>query len=86
MGHIHRDRIWSGEAVNTTDDSEGEAMPFKQVTITSDHTGIAYDDATKHTVANDDQSHAIDFVTINKKTRTVNLTRLGIGSDRSYTY
>jgi hypothetical protein len=85
-GHIHRDRIWSGEAVNTTDDSEGEAMPFKQVTITSDHTGIAYDDATKHTVANDDQSHAIDFVTINRKTRTVNLTRLGIGNDRSFTY
>lgn len=85
-GHIHRDRIWSGEAVNTTDDSEGATMPFKQVTITSNHTGIAYDDATKHTVANDDKSHAIDFVTINKKTRTVNITRLGIGEDRSYTY
>ena len=85
-GHIHRDRIYSGAAVNTSDDSEGTAMPFKQITITSDHTGIAYDNATKHTVANDDQSHAIDFVTINKATRTVNLTRLGIGEDRSYTY
>ena len=85
-GHIHRDRIYTGVAANTEDDSIGAAMPFKQVTITSDHTGIAYDDATKHTVANDDQSHAIDFVTINKSTRTVNLTRLGIGSDRSYTY
>ena len=61
-------------------------MPFKQVTITSDHTGISYDSATKHTVANDDKSHAIDFVTINKNTRTVNLTRLGIGEDRSYSY
>ena len=85
-GHIHRDRIYTGAAVNTSNDSQGDAMGFTQVTITSDHTGIAYDDATKHTVANDDQSHAIDFVTINKATRQVNLTRLGIGSDRSYTY
>lgn len=85
-GHIHRDRIYTGVAINTTDDTEGDAMGFTQVTITSDHTSIAYDDATKHTVANDNQSHAIDFVTINKTTRTVNLTRLGIGNDRSYTY
>jgi hypothetical protein len=85
-GHIHRDRIYTGVAVNTTDDSIGTAIPFKQVTITSDHTSIAYDDTTKHTVANDDKSHAIDFVTINKSTRTVNITRLGIGNDRSYTY
>lgn len=85
-GHIHRDRIYTGIATNTTDDSQGTAMGFTQVTITSDHTGIAYDDATKHTVANDDMSHAIDFVTINKSTRKVNITRLGIGSDRSYTY
>ena len=85
-GHIHRDRIYTGAAVNTSDDSVGEAMGFTQVTITSDHTSIAYDDATKHTVAADDQSHAIDFVTINKSTRKVNLTRLGVGNDRSYTY
>ena len=85
-GHIHRDRIYTGVATNTTDDTQGEAMGFTQVTITSDHTSIAYDDSTKHTVANDNQSHAIDFVTINKSTRTVNLTRLGIGSDRSYTF
>ena len=85
-GHIHRDRIYSGIAVNTSDDSEGTDMGFKQVTITSDHTSIAYDDATKHTVANDDLSHAIDFVTVNRATRTVNITRLGIGNDRSYTY
>ena len=85
-GHIHRDRIYTGVAINTKDDSEGEEMGFTQVTITSDHTGIAYDDTTKHPVANDDQSHAIDFVTINKTTGKVNLTRLGVGSDRSYTY
>ncbi len=85
-GHIHRDRIYTGIATNTEDDTQGTAMGFTQVTITSDHTGIAYDDSTKHTVANDNKSHAIDFVTINKNTRTVILTRLGIGSDRSYTY
>lgn len=85
-GHIHRDRIYIGAATNTTDDSEGTAMGFTQVTVTSDHTGIAYDDATKHTVANDDQSHAIDFVTVNRGARTVSITRLGIGSDRVYTY
>lgn len=85
-GHIHRDRIYTGVAVNTTDDSQGVDMGFKQVTITSDHTGIAYDDATKHTVANDALSHAIDFVTINRDTKTVSLTRLGIGNNRVYSY
>lgn len=85
-GHIHRDRIYTGAAVNTIDDTEGEAMGFTQVTITSDHTGIAYDDTTKHTVSNDDQSHAIDFVTINRDTKKVNCTRLGIGNDREFSY
>ena len=85
-GHIHRDRIYHGAAVNTKDDTEGATMPFVQVTITSDHTSIAYDDATKHTVAADDQSHAIDFVTINTRDMKVNLTRLGVGEDRVYYY
>jgi hypothetical protein len=88
-GHIHRDRIYTGVSVNDTDDAEGDAMGFTQVTITSDHTTIAYpigNSPTYHVVGNDDQSHAIDFVTINRNTRTVNLTRLGIGEDRSYTY
>lgn len=88
-GHIHRDRMYTHSAVGSTDGVEGtdgDELGFTQVTITSDHTGIAYDDATKHTVANDDQSHAIDFITINKSTRTVNITRLGIGEDRSYSY
>jgi len=88
-GHIHRDRMYTHIAVGSSDTAEGtdgESLGFTQVTITSDNTGIAYDAATKHTVANDDQSHAIDFVTINRSTRTVHLTRLGIGNDRSYTY
>ena len=88
-GHIHRDRMYTHSAVGSTDGVEGtngNPLGFTQVTITSDHTGIAYDDATKHTVTNDDKSHAIDFVTINRATRTVNITRLGMGNDRSYTY
>lgn len=87
-GHIHRDRIYQCDATGNTnaDDTATVSLPWKTVTITSDHTGISYEDATKHTVANDDLSHAIDFVTINKTTRTVNLTRLGIGNDRSFTY
>lgn len=88
-GHVHRDiistkRLTGGNGSNAG--TEAGDLGFTQVIITSDHTGIAYDDATKHTVANDDQSHAIDFVTINKATRTVNITRLGIGNDRSYMY
>lgn len=85
-GHIHRDRIYTGVATNTSDDTEGEAMGFTQVTITSDATSIAYDDATKHSQSEDNLSHAIDFVTVNKTTKVVNLTRLGIGENRVYSY
>lgn len=85
-GHIHRDRIYQCDHTGReeADDTESVSLPWKTVTITSDHTGIAYEDATKHTVASDNLSHAIDFVTINRNTRTVHLTRLGIGQDRSY--
>ena len=88
-GHIHRDRMYIHLSKNGTDGVEGDnysALDFTEVTITSDNTTIAYDDATKHTVANDDLSHAIDFVTINKDSRKVNITRLGIGDDRVYYY
>ena len=88
-GHIHRDRMYTHSAVGSTDGVEGtngDPLGFTQIVITSDHTSIAYDDSTKHAVADDDLSHAIDFVTVNKDTRTVNITRLGIGNDRSYTY
>ena len=85
-GHIHADRIYTGVASNTSDDSVKNTLPWKTVTIRADHTGLCRDTNLTHTPSNDDQSHAIDFVTINKSTRTVNITRLGIGSDRSYTY
>lgn len=85
-GHIHADRIYTGAAANTTDDSVKNTLPWKTVTIRADATNLCRDENLAHTVANDDQSHAIDFVTINKATRTVNITRLGVGEDRSYTY
>lgn len=97
-GHIHRDRIFEGIAANpgyngsadtetdmTNGDPISEALPWKTVSIISDNTSLGYG-GVKHVIDNSDQSHAIDFVTINKKTRTVNLTRLGFGSDRSFTY
>ena len=85
-GHIHRDRIYVGQAINTSDDQEGAALPVKNVTITSDNVGIAYADETKHANDGSNLSHAIDFVTINRKTRTVKITRLGIGEDREFTF
>ena len=88
-GHIHRDRIFTGMSVNDTDDAEGNPLGFTQVTITSDHTAIAYpvgQSPTTHPIDSSDKSHAIDFVTVNRDTRTVSITRLGIGEDRGYTY
>lgn len=97
-GHVHRDRIFDGTAANpgyngstdpetdaATGDPISEALPWKTVSIISDNTAIGYG-GVKHAIDNSDQSHAIDFVTINKGTRTVNLTRLGFGNDRSFTY
>ena len=85
-GHIHCDRIYTGVASNTTDDTVKNALPWKTVTIRADATNLCRDIDLAHTVANDDKSHAIDFVTINRKTRTVKITRLGIGEDREFTF
>ena len=96
-GHIHRDRVITSLLINGDDNPPYIGDPsiplgFTQVTISSDNTAIAYenDDGTpsdtKHAVDGSDQSHAIDFVTINRVTGEVNLTRLGIGEDRSYFY
>lgn len=97
-GHIHRDRIFEGVAANpgyngstdtATDMAEGdpiaETLPWKTVSIISDNTSLGYG-GIKHAIDNSDQSHAIDFVTINKDARTVNITRLGFGDDRSFSY
>ena len=87
-GHIHRDRIYQCDATGDSqaDDMTAVNLPWKTVTITSDDTGIAYDEATRHPVGEDALSHAIDFVTVNRDTKTVDLTRLGIGNHRVYSY
>ena len=85
-GHIHCDRIYTGVASNTSDDTVKNALPWKTVTVRADATNLCRDRDLAHTVANDDKSHAIDFVTINRKTRTVKITRLGIGEDREFTF
>lgn len=85
-GHIHRDRMYTGVSVNDTDDTEGEPLGFTQITVTSDNTSIAYDDATKHTTDSGNKSHAVDFVTVNKNEKTVKITRLGIGNNREFSY
>ncbi|MBE6851057.1 MAG: hypothetical protein E7504_04875, partial [Ruminococcus sp.] len=87
-GHIHADRIYQVDHTTNPEanDQITVSLPWKTVTIRADHTGLCRDEDLIHAIGNDDQSHAIDFVTINKDTRTVNITRLGIGEDRSFTY
>lgn len=55
-------------------------VPCALVTVASD--GILTDDRTAGTVT----EHVMDFVTVNRSTKTVSLTRLGAGADRSYSY
>jgi hypothetical protein len=78
-GHIHKDRIITSDAKN------GNKLSFKTVTITSD-ANISYDEEEAERDMNGDTSHAIDFVTVNKKTGDVFLFRLGVGNDRTYNY
>lgn len=86
-GHIHRDRIYQCDHTDNTDadDTTTVGLPFKTVTITSD-ANMSYDAKEDTRDMTGDTSHAIDFVTINKDARTVYMTRLGIGKDRSYRY
>lgn len=72
-GHCHVDTI------NTTD------LPFPVITITADG-NIPYDSTEETRVIGTDNEHAIDFVTINKVAQSVTLTRLGVGTSRSYSY
>lgn len=72
-GHCHVDTINTGD------------LPFPVITITSDG-DISYDGAEENRVLGTDNEHAIDFVTINKVTQSVTLTRLGVGASRAYSY
>lgn len=72
-GHCHVDTINTGD------------LPLPVITITSDG-DISYDGAEENRVLGTDNEHAIDFVTINKVTQSVTLTRLGVGASRAYSY
>ena len=72
-GHAHKDQILTGE------------LPCAVVTITSD-ADLSYDDTEETRVMGTDTEHAMDFVTINRETGKVQLTRLGVGEDREFTY
>ena len=72
-GHCHIDTINQG------------SLPYPVITITSDG-NIPYDDAEEARIMGTDNEHAIDFVTINKVTQAVTLTRLGVGASRAYSY
>ena len=72
-GHSHGDSIVTDET------------PYPIVTITSDAHSLAADSGVTRTVKTVTE-HAIDFVTVNRSAKTVSLTRLGAGADRSYSY
>ena len=72
-GHSHGDGIVSDE----TD--------YPIVTITSDANSLGADSEVVRTVGTAAE-HAVDFVTVNRSAKTVSLTRLGAGTDRSYSY
>lgn len=72
-GHLHADRILDN------------GLPFKFITITCD-SDLSYDTNEDERISGTDNEHAIDFVTIDKSERKVYLTRLGVGSDREFSY
>ena len=101
-GHVHRDRLYTSLMSGGNDKAPGTPvrdLGFTQVVITSDRTDVAYDNddgtdsATNHPVDGSCScegecvmNHAVDFVTVNKDTGEVYITRLGIGEDRCYTF
>ncbi len=72
-GHAHRDQL----------DLSG--FPFPVLTITCD-ADLSYDDQEETRIMGTDNEHAMDVVTVNRQTHTVNLTRLGVGRDRMFLY
>lgn len=72
-GHVHKDQIITGE------------LPYPLITITSD-ADLSYDENEETRVLGTANEHALDFVTVNRDTKVVSLTRLGAGADRMYSY
>jgi hypothetical protein len=72
-GHMHRDNIY-------TDD-----LPCPICVVTC-ATNKPYDGTAAERVAGTTFETALDVVSINKATRTIHMTRIGHGADRSVTY
>ena len=70
-GHVHYDNIVQNNDINI-------------VTTLNNDTSVWADAPTKTTGTHTEQ--AFDVFTVNTKTRTVHVTRIGAGSDRSFTY
>lgn len=71
-GHVHRDSIYA-------------ELPYPVVTITS-NVNTSYDEREEKREYGTDNEVAVDFVVVNKRTKEVNIVRLGVGSDRIYKY
>ena len=72
-GHAHRDRM------------DLTHQPFPVLTITSD-ADLSYDESEEKRIIGTANEHALDFVTVNRETNTVTLSRLGVGKDRMFRY
>lgn len=72
-GHAHRDDIIQGD------------LPFPIVTITSAG-NFSYDSTEPKRTLGSATETAVDFVTINRKTHTLIITRLGAGDNRRCSY
>ena len=72
-GHAHRDAIVLGD------------LPFPIVTVTCAG-NFSYDSAEPERKLNTANETAVDFVTVNRKNRTLTLARLGAGESRQCSY
>lgn len=72
-GHCHADAIVTGD------------LPCPIITVTTAG-GSPYDSTEATRTAGTTTETAIDVVSINKADQTINMTRIGVGSDRSCTY
>ena len=59
---------------------------FKAVTTANDSITVAESDYAPAKERGTNTEQVIDFICVNKRTRTVNLVRLGAGSDRAFNY
>lgn len=72
-GHCHRDAVITGD------------LPFPIITVTCAG-NFSYDDTETTRTLGTDTETAMDFVTIDKSSKTIYTTRLGVGSHRSVSY